>query len=68
MDDDDCIHITDGKWKLGDPAFDSGSVRTVDPAGDLLPHQVRPWQYYSGGLSGDWQTDNLMTVIGNFND
>ena len=74
-DDDDCVitdnDITGGKWVIGpDPAtdaggFSTGGVVTGEPAGDLLPHQVRSWQYWSGG----WLSDPELTVIvtGNIN-
>ena len=49
---------------IGDPATDKGGVKTVDPAGDLWPHQVRSWEYLSGGK---WQSDLNLTVTGNIN-
>ena len=48
----------------GDPATDKGGVKTVDPAGDLWPHQVRSWKYINGGK---WQSDPQLTVTGNNN-
>ena len=56
-------HITDGYWMIGYPETDSGGVRTVDPAGDQWPHQVRKWNY---AMVGDvWQYDPQLTVTGN---
>ena len=68
-DDDDCVitdnDITGGNWLIGsDPATDLGGVATAEPAGDLWPHQVRSWEYYSGGK---WQSDPQLTVTGNIN-
>ena len=45
------------------PAEDKGGVATVEPAGDLWPHQVTAWKYWSGG----WRSDPLLTVTGNIN-
>ena len=68
-DDDDCVitdnDITDGFWLIGDPATNTAGVATLDPAGDLWPHQVRYWQYYT--TSGGWQSDPQLTVTGNIN-
>ena len=67
-DDDDCVitdnDITEGFWKIGDdPADNLGGVKTADSAGDLWPHQVRSWQYWSD----EWLSDPLLTVTGNIN-
>ena len=58
------IHdITGGKWMIGDTATELGGVLSVDPAGDLWPHQVTSWKIYSGG----WQSDPQLTVTGIIN-
>ena len=66
-DDDDCVidnnDIAGGNWIIGDPATNAGGVGTVDPAGDLWPHQVRSWKYYTS--SEGWQSDPQLTVTGN---
>ena len=49
---------------IGDPASDNGGVASVDPAGDLWPHQVRSWKYSDGEND---QSDPLLTVTGNIN-
>ena len=49
---------------IGDPTTNAG-VSTVDPAGDLWPHQVRAWEYAVVG--GGWGSDALLTVTGNIN-
>ena len=57
-DDDDFVitllftdnGITGGYWLIGpDPESNSAGVASADPAGGLLPHQVRSWKYVSGG-------------------
>ena len=59
---DDCN--TGGRWMIWpDPTEDRGGVASLDPAGDLWPHQVRSWKYYSGG----WRSDPLLAVTGNIN-
>ena len=66
-DDDDCVitnnDTTGGYLTIGDPATDAGGVATVNPAGDLWPHQVRSWQY----AIQEWQSDPQLTVTGNVN-
>ena len=37
-------------------------MASADPAGDLLPHEVRSWKYVSGGKL---QSDPQLTVTGN---
>ena len=66
--DDDCVIIhndmTGGKWLIGpDPESNSAGVATAFPAGDLWPHQVKSWQYVSGGKL---QSDPQLTVIQTF--
>ena len=65
-DDDDYVItdncITDGYWGIGDPATDIGDVITSVPAGDLWPHQVVSWIYWTGDK---WQSDPQLTVTGN---
>ena len=43
-----------------DPAENKGGVATVEPAGDLWPHQVRSWKYWSGG----WRSGTQLSVTG----
>ena len=55
---------TAGRWMIWpNPAENLGGVATVEPAGDLWPHQVRSWKYYSGG----WRSGKQLTVTGNIN-
>ena len=68
-DDDDCVitdnDITGGNWMIWpDPTENKGGVITADPAGDLWPHQVRSWEYWT---EGKWQSDPQLTVTGNTN-
>ena len=74
VDDDDCDftndNITVGKWVISDDLeFDINVdvVATAAAAGDLWPHQVMSWEYYTGNeLSpGFWLPDPQLTVIGN---
>ena len=57
---DDCVitdnDITGRRWVIGrDPVTDGGGwVATVDPAGDLLPHEIKSWKYIIGGK---WQSE-----------
>ena len=68
-DDDDFVinnnDITGGRWLIGDPANEGGGVATVDPAGDLWPHQIRSWQYQNS--IDEWESDPQLTVTGNIN-
>ena len=57
-------NITGGYWMIGDPAANAGWVATVAPAGDQWPHNIRDWEYLTGGK---WQSDPLLTVTGNIN-
>ena len=65
---DDCVithnNIAGGSWLIGpDPESNSGGVASADPAGDLLPHQVRSWKYVRGGKL---QSDPQLTVTGKY--
>ena len=67
-DDDDFVithnGIAGGYWLIGpDPESNSGGVASADPAGDLLPHQVRSWKYVSGG---NLLSDDQLTVAQSF--
>ena len=66
-DDDVCVitnnDITGGRWMIGDPATNFGGVETAATAGNLWPHQVRSWNYWSEG----WQSDPQLIVTGNIN-
>ena len=57
-------NIAGGSWLIGpDPESNSGGVASANPAGDLLPHQVRSWKYVSGGKL---QSDPQLTVTQSF--
>ena len=70
---DNCVindnDITVG-WTIKYPKTDDdwdalgGSMATTVPTGDLWPHQVRSWQYYTGD---GWELDPQLTVMGNIN-
>ena len=73
--DDNDSNITDndftvGYWKIGrwfdDEPSDDGVLKTADLAGDLWPHQIRSWQYYTFTLA-PWASDPKLTVTGNMN-
>ena len=70
---DDCVFtkndITEGVWTIGKTLTDTGSVGTAVLAGDLWPHQVISWEYWSGGILGiqEYRSDPQLTVIGNIN-
>ena len=56
--------ITGGYWLIGPgPESNSVGVASTDPAGGLWPHQVRSWQYVSGGKL---QSDPQLTVTQSF--
>ena len=46
------------------PKQNKGGVGTVDPAGDLWPHQIRSWKYHD---PRGWHSDSRLTVTGNNN-
>ena len=66
--DDNCVfphdNIAGGNWLIGpDPESNSAGVATAFPAGDLWPHQVKSWQYASGGKL---RSDPQLTVTQSF--
>ena len=69
FDDDDCVitHNNITGWLIGtDPESNSAGVASADPAGSLWPHQVKSWQYASGGkLRSDPQLTVTQTFQGN---
>ena len=71
-DDDDCVFanndFTVRGWTIGELKLGYG-LGTAAPAGDLWPHQVISWEYWSGGILGiqEYRSDPQLTVIGNIN-
>ena len=61
--------ITGGYWKIGSGFYglsDGNYVKSEDKAEDLLPHQVRSWNYWNW-TELEWESDSLLTVTGNIN-
>ena len=57
--------VKGGFWTIGpDPATDSGNVASAESSQNLLPNEIRGWQYNDAGT---WYTDHLLTVTGNIN-
>ena len=65
-DDNNCVitHNNITGWLIGpDPESNSAGVASADPAGSLWPHQVKSWQYASGGKL---RSDPQLTVTQSF--
>jgi len=57
--------VKGGFWTIGpDPATDTGNVASAENSQNLLPNEIREWQYNDAGT---WYTDPFLTVTDNIN-
>jgi len=60
---DKMFYDNEGHWMIGDdPATDAGGVSSVASNTNLLPHQIKEWEYYDDHDDGKWHADSLLTV------